>query len=191
MSDTAVRTVNGVEYPAPGTYGIDTSHSALEFNVRHMMVGKTRGRFTAWSGAITVADDLSLSSAQLEVDIASIDTRDEGRDAHLRSADFFDAEVHPKMTFTSTKVERDGDDWKVTGDLTIKGITQPVVLDVSYGGVIDKDPFGFTRASFEGSTEIDREAFGLTWNVAMEKGGVLVGKKVKIEFEIEAAKPVA
>lgn len=182
---TATRTVNGVELPVPGTWVVDISHSNLEFSVKHLMVGKTRGRFSAWSGTITIAEEPTESSVEVSIEAASIDTRDQRRDEHLRSADFLEVEAYPTLSFVSTRVDGAGDHWKVTGDLTIHGVTREVVLDLEYLGVT-RDPWGGVRAAFEGGTEIDREDFGLTWNAALEAGGVLVGKKVKIEFEVEA-----
>lgn len=181
----STRTVNGVELPVAGTWAIDTSHSGVNFVVKHLMVGKTRGRFADWSGTITVAEDPLASSVQVEIAATSIDTKDDGRDGHLRSGDFLDVEQFPTITFVSRRVEGAGDEWKVTGDLTIHGVTRSVVLELDYEGAA-KDPWGGSRIAFEGSTEIDREEFGLTWNAVLEAGGVLVGKKVKIEFEVEA-----
>jgi len=173
--------------PAAGTWAIDTSHSTVEFVVRHMMVSKVRGRFADFGGAIQITDDPALSSVEVTMQAASIDSHDRARDDHLRSPDFLAVDEYPELTFRSTKVEGGGAEWRVTGDLTIKGVTRPVVLDVEYNGV-SKDPWGGERAGFSATTEIDREEFGLTWNVAIETGGVVVGKKVKIELEIEAVR---
>jgi polyisoprenoid-binding protein YceI len=188
MSDTytAARTVEGHVLPVPGTWAFDTSHSSVEFSVRHMMVGRAKGRFAEWTGALHVADTPGESSVDVSIAAASIDTKDDNRDAHLRSADFLDVESHPELTFKSTRVDGSGNRWKVSGDLTIAGVTRPVVLDVELEGVVDRDPWGASRVAFSGRTEIDREAFGLTWNVALEAGGVLVGKTVKIAFEVQA-----
>jgi polyisoprenoid-binding protein YceI len=185
MSD---RTTEGVQHPADGTWAIDPSHSSIEFSVRHLMVGKTKGRFATWSGTIQIAEEPSASSVSIEIDPASIDTKDETRDQHLRSADFLDVAKFPTMTFQSASVKGSGTSWVVGGDLTIHGVTQPVELDLELEGVVEQDPWGRSRAGFSGETEIDREAFGLTWNQALEAGGVLVGKKVKISFEVEAVK---
>ena len=184
----ATRTLAGVVLPASGTWVFDASHSHLEFSVRHMMVGKTRGRFAAFTGTIVVADEPAKSSVHMEAETASIDTRDEGRDTHLRSADFLDVEKNPKITFTSTSVTGEGTSWTVVGDLTIKGVTKSVSIETLLEGVIDKDPWGNARVAFSGEAEINREDFGLTWNVALDAGGVLVGKTVKISFEVEAVK---
>ena len=186
MTDSAVQVAENAVRPAPGTWNFDPSHSHLEFTVRHMVVGKTRGRFGSFRGTVNAADDHAASSVQVEIDAASIDTRDPKRDEHLRSADFLDVERHPVLTFASTAVRGSGTEWTVTGDLTIHGVTRSVDVDVTLEGVVDKDPFGYARAAFSGEAEIDREDFGLTWNATLESGGVLVGKKVKISFEVEA-----
>jgi len=185
---SASRTVGGAVLPAAGTWAFDISHSQVEFLVRHMVVGKTRGRFTSWSGTLHIDENPTASWVEVSIDAASIDTRDANRDGHLKSADFLDVENNPVITFRSTKVEGGPTSWTVTGDLTIHGTTRPVVLDLELDGVIDKDPFGFARVAFSGSTEIVRDDFGLTWNVAMETGGVLVGKSIKINFEVEATR---
>ena len=184
----ATRTLAGVVVPAPGSWAFDPSHSHLEFTVRHMVVGKTRGRFAGFTGSIVVGEETAESSVHLEADTATIDTRDEGRDAHLRSADFLDVENYPKLTFASTSVAGEGTSWTVVGDLAIKDVTKSVGVEVVLEGVIDKDPWGNARVAFSGETEINREDFGLTWNVALDTGGVLVGKTVKISFEVEAVK---
>lgn len=191
MSDTVTRTINDTVLPSPGTWALDTAHSHLEFSVRHMMVGKTRGRFGSFNGTITVADEPSESTVEVEIDAASIDTRDPKRDDHLRSADFLDVERYPQLTFKSTSVRGWGTEWAVTGDLTVHGVTRPVTVELELEGVVEKDPFGLARVAFSGSTEIDREDFGLTWNAALETGGVLVGKRVTISFEIEAVRPLS
>ncbi len=190
MTDNALQVTDQTVRPAPGTWNFDPSHSHIEFSVRHMMVGKTRGRFGSFTGTANVADDPRASTVTVEIDAASIDTREPKRDEHLRSADFLDVERHPTLTFTSTAVRGSGTEWSITGDLTIHGVTRSVVVDATLEGVVDKDPFGFARVAFSGEADIDREDFGLTWNAALEGGGVLVGKKVKISFEVEAVLPV-
>jgi polyisoprenoid-binding protein YceI len=189
MSQT-VETLGRIELPAAGKWDIDPSHSTVEFVVRHLMVSKVRGRFGSFSGTLSITDDPALSSVDVVIDSASIDTRDQQRDGHLRTPDFLDVENFPHITFTSTHVEGAGSSWQVTGDLTIHGVTRSVVLDVEYAGTT-KDPWGGQRAGFSATTEIDREDFGLSWNVALEAGGFLVGKKVKIELEIEAVQQSA
>lgn len=182
----ASKTVNGVEIPAPGVWEIDPSHSVAAFSVRHMMVAKVRGRFGSFAGTIAIGEQPEDSSVQVTIDAASIDTRDEKRDAHLRSPDFFDVETYPTLTFRSTGFDRTGDTtFELPGELTIHGVTRPVVLAAEYLGV-SPDPWGGTRAGFSATTEIDREDFGLTWNQALETGGVVVGKRVKIELEVQA-----
>jgi polyisoprenoid-binding protein YceI len=180
------RSVDGTEVPVPGTYALDLSHSSVAFSVRHLMVSKTKGRFADFAGAITIAEDPLASSVEVEIQAASVDTRDETRDGHLRSPDFFDVEAFPTITYRSTKVSPAGSGrWTVDGDLTVRGVSHPVPLAVTFEGGA-RDPWGGARIGFTASTELDREAFGLTWNQALETGGVLVGKQVKIEIEAEA-----
>lgn len=182
------RTVDGVEVPAAGTYDLDLSHSSVAFSVRHLMVSKTKGRFAEFAGTITIADDPLESSVQVEIQTASVDTRDGTRDGHLRSGDFFDAEAFPVITYRSTKVTPgEGGTWAVDGELTVRDLTRTVPLTVSFeGGAVD--PWGNARIGFEAHTELDREAFGLTWNQTLETGGVLVGKAVKVDIEAEAVR---
>jgi polyisoprenoid-binding protein YceI len=183
---TPVRTVDGVEVPAAGTYQLDVSHSSVNLSVRHMMVSKTKGRFADFTGTVTIGEDPLDSAVEVEIQAASIDTRDEARDGHLRSPDFFDVESYPVITYRSTKVTPGAKGtWNVEGDLSVRGVTKPVPLTVSFeGGAVD--PTGGARIGFEAHTELDREDFGLTWNMALETGGVLVGKTVKIDIEAEA-----
>jgi polyisoprenoid-binding protein YceI len=192
MSTTEIspitRVVDGTEVPAPGDYGLDASHSHVGFSVRHLMVSKTKGRFADVSGTIHIAEDPLESSVEVEISVASIDTRDETRDGHLRSADFFDADDHPSIRYRSTKVVQAGERrWNVEGELTVRGITLPVPLEVAFEGGA-KDPWGNHRIGFTARAELDREAFGLTWNQALETGGVLVGKQVQIDIEAEAVR---
>lgn len=167
-----------------GTWAIDASHSEVGFQVRHLMVSKVRGSFATFSGAITVAGD--TASVTVEVDPASINTRDENRDQHVRSGDFFDVENHPKWSFVSTSVKANGNDITVAGDLTMRGITKPVVLEGEFLGT-NTDPWGNTKAAFEASTTVNRKDFGIEWNAPLDTGGVLVGEDVKISLEIQAA----
>jgi polyisoprenoid-binding protein YceI len=171
--------------PATGTWSIDASHSEVSFKVRHLGISKTRGRFGTFTGEIVVADDPEQSRVDVEIDAASIDTKDAGRDEHLRSADFFDVASFPTLTFVTNGVTRRGDDWVVTGDLTIRGVTRPVVLETEVTGLAT-DPWGNDRVGFHATTEVNREDFGLTWNAALEAGGVLVGKTVQIDLDVEA-----
>ncbi len=168
-----------------GTWDIDASHSTVGFSVRHMMVSKVRGYFTKFSGEIVTAEDPSRSSVTATIDMDSIDTRQEQRDAHIRSADFFDVGNHTVMTFRSTEVRTDGADWTVVGDLTIKGITRPVELALEVNG-FGPDAYGGTRAGFSARTEISRKEFGVDIDMPMDGGGVVVGDKISIELEIEA-----
>ena len=183
-SAPATRTVDGVEIPAAGTWEIDPSHSHVGFSVRHLGVAKTRGRFGEFAGTVVIAERPEDSTAEVTIKTASIDTRDETRDGHLRSPDFFDSEATPDITFRTTGVRRDGKGWKVEGDLTIKSVTKPVVLDAQFEGA-EGDPWGGTRAAFAATTEVNREDFGLTWNQVLESGGLLVGKTAKVELEVE------
>ncbi|MBI2167950.1 MAG: YceI family protein [Actinobacteria bacterium] len=183
----ATRTVAGQELPTPGTWEIDRSHSSAEFVVRHLMVSKVRGRFGDFAGSVEIGEAPEASSVAVTLQAASIETGESPRDEHLRSADFLDVESFPTLAFRSTGVEAAGKRWKVTGDLTIRDVTRPVVLDVEFGGAAG-DPWGGQRAAFSASTEIDREDFGLTWNQVLETGGVLVGKTIKIELEVEAVR---
>jgi polyisoprenoid-binding protein YceI len=185
---TLIRDYQGHDVPQAGTYEIDSSHSNVDFVVRHLMISKVRDRFNSFSGAFTVAEVPEESSVEVSIDAASISTDDEQRDGHLRGADFFDTEQFPTLTFKSTGVEAvKGNNWTVAGDLTIKGVSKPVVLDVEFEGA-QTDPWGGARVGFTASTEIDREDWGLSWNQALETGGVLVGKKIKIELGVEATR---
>jgi len=171
--------------PAPGTYTIDPSHSEIGFTVRHAGIAKVRGQFTEFSGEIVVAEDFPQSRVAVEIQSASVDTRDANRDNHLRSADFWDAENKPTWTFVSTGVEGTGEEFTVSGDLTINGVTKPATLAVEYNGAAT-DPFGNQRVGFSATTEVSRKEFGLTWNAALETGGVLVGDKIRIAMEVSA-----
>ncbi len=184
MTTAMTRTIEGTTLPAVGVWAIDPSHSAIGFSVRHLGLSKVRGRFSSFTGDVVVADDPGASSVNVSVDVTSIDTGDEKRDEHLRTNDFFDAPSFPTMTFASTAVSGAGSDWQVTGDLTIRGVTRQVTLDTTFEGTAS-DPWGSSRAAFSATAEVDREDFGMTWNAALEAGGVLIGKKVKLEIEAE------
>jgi polyisoprenoid-binding protein YceI len=168
-----------------GTYVIDPSHTEVGFSVRHAGISKVRGKFEKFEGQIVVADNVAESSAIVTIDASSINTGDANRDGHLRSADFWDAENKPTWTFVTNGLEGDGDEFTLKGDLTINGVTKPVALDAEFNGAAT-DPFGSQRIGFSASTEISRKEFGLTWNAALETGGLLVGDKVKILLEVEA-----
>ncbi len=165
-----------------GTFTIDASHSRVGFSARHAMVTKVRGSFNDYSGSAVVAD--GAASISIEINTASIDTRSADRDGHLQSPDFFDAANFPKITFASTSVKDSGSDKLVVeGNLTIKDVTTPIIIEFEYTGPAT-DPYGNARFGFEGSSEINRKDFGLVWNAALETGGILVSENIKLEFEI-------
>jgi polyisoprenoid-binding protein YceI len=171
------------------TWKIDPVHSQIEFSVKHLMITTVKGRFTGVVGTVQIDDaNPANSSVDVRIDVNTIDTREAQRDAHLRSADFLDAEKFPQLTFTSTRIaERKGDAFKLVGNLTIHGVTREVVLDVTDEGR-GKDPWGGERAGFSATTKINRKDYGLTWNQALETGGVLVGDEVKIHLELQLVK---
>jgi len=170
-----------------GTYTIDPTHSRIGFVARHAMVTKVRGSFNEFEGTgYFDAGNPTSSHLQLTIQAASIDTRNADRDGHLKGNDFFDMERYPEITFASTSVEQvDGDNYRVTGDLTIKGVTKPVTVDFEYDGTA-VDPYGNTRVGFEGKTTVNRKDWGVSWNAALDAGGVLVSEKVTLEFEVSA-----
>lgn len=171
-----------------GTWTIDPAHTQIGFVARHAMITKVRGTFDAFEGVLTIDPaNPENSVVTFSADLASVNTGVADRDGHLRSADFFDVENHQKMTFESTSVSLDGDDAVLEGTLTIKGISQPVSIAVELGGVT-KDPFGNTRAGFEGIATISRKDFGLTWNAPLEMGGWLVSDEIKVVLDIAAVK---
>ncbi len=172
--------------PTPGSWVIDPSHSTVGRVARHLMVSKVRGRFTSFSGTVVVGDPLEDSSVTVSIDAASFTTGDEQRDAHVLSGDFLDVEAFPTLTFEGSEPRRQGDDWVLPGLLTIRGTTRPVELEVEALGVIT-DPWGNPKAALSATAEIDREEFGITWNAALEAGGVLVGPKVRIELDVQLA----
>ena len=184
---TQLTTPTAFEALTPGAWSVDASHSTVSFVARHLVVAKVRGQFTEFAGTITVADDRLQTKVEATVQATSIDTRDEGRDGHLRGEDFFDVANHPTWTLVSTGIEGAGSNYVLHTDLTIKGITKPVDFDLEFEGVAT-DPWGNTKAGFTAEAEINRKEWGLEWNVALEAGGVLVGEKVKITLEIEALK---
>jgi polyisoprenoid-binding protein YceI len=173
--------------PETGTWNLDPAHSSIEFVARHLMVTKVRGGFGTFSGTIEIADNPTESVIEIEVDMGSVATGSADRDGHLMSADFFDVENHPQMTFVSTSIIDKDEGYQVTGDLTVKGVTNPMTLDVDYLGVMT-DPWGNAKAAFSASGEVNREDWGLTWNAPLEAGGVLVSKTAKIEIEVQAAR---
>jgi polyisoprenoid-binding protein YceI len=177
---------------AAETWQIDKAHSDIFFTVRHMVITKVRGRFLKWEGTLVLDEqDWSKSRVEVSIDAASINTSDEKRDGHLKSADFLDAEKFPKITFKSTKIApAGGDKLNVTGDLTIRDVTKPVTVAVEVLGKA-KDPWGNTKLAFNGKLGIQREEFGAKWNQALETGGFLVGKEVEIDLELQAIAPTS
>lgn len=171
---------------ATGTWKLDPTHTRIGATARHLMVTKVRGHFTGFDGTITVGESPETSSVEVTIDASTINTGTTDRDAHLTSADFLDVENHPQLTFSSTRVVPHGDRWKLIGDLTIRGATHPIELDLEFLGV-QTDPWGNQKAAFGLSGTLDREKWGLVWNVALESGGVLVSKKFDIEIEAQAA----
>ena len=174
-----------------GDYSLDTSHSRIGFVARHAMVTKVHGGFGDYEGHLHLdQDDPSRSSAEITINVASISTGNADRDAHLKSADFFEVERFPTITFTSTSAEALGDDsYRLTGDLTVRGVTRPVSLDLQFTGAV-RDPFGLQRVGFEGTTVINRRDFGLDFNVALDAGGLLVSEKITIELDVAAVRPL-
>jgi polyisoprenoid-binding protein YceI len=186
--ESSERAVNGVAFPAAGTWVLDPAHTSVEFQVKHLMVAKVRGHFAGAQGALVIAEDPAESTAAITIDASTINTGVADRDAHLKSPDFLEVDAYPEIVFTSTGLEHDGgSDWKLHGELTIHGETRPATLDVEYNGVA-QDPWGGTRAVFSAETKIDREQWGLTWNQALEAGGWLVGRDIKIALEVEAVR---
>lgn len=170
----------------PGTYVLDPSHSEVTFSVRHMMISKVRGTFGVKSATLVAPENPLETKVEASVDVTSVDTNDEGRDQHLRSGDFFDTENFPTMDFVSTGARAENGELLVDGDLTIRGITKPVTFEVDFGG-FGSDPWGNYKAGASAKAVINREDFGLTWNAALETGGVLVGKDVTINLDLQAA----
>ncbi|MBM6618932.1 YceI family protein [Bacillus suaedaesalsae] len=170
-------------------WALDASHSSVDFSVRHMMIAQVKGSFNEFSASISAdPQDLTTGSIQFNVELASVDTRSEDRDNHLRSADFFEVEKYPTMTFSSTNIEKvDEDEYKVTGDLSLHGVTRQETFTVTYEGT-GKDPWGNEKVGFSAEGKLNRSDYGLTWNAALETGGVLVGDQIKVSLQIQAAK---
>ena len=181
--ETTAQTI-GIPGYKSGTWVLDPSHSEVSFSVRHMMISKVRGTFDVKSGTIVAPENPLGVTVTASADVASINTKDEGRDAHLRSADFFDAENHPTLDFVSTGVRLVDGDFLVDGDLSMHGVTRPVTFEVEFGG-FGTDPWGNYKAGATAKTVINREDFGLTWNAALETGGVLVGKDVTVVLDLQ------
>ncbi|HUZ95099.1 MAG TPA: YceI family protein [Edaphobacter sp.] len=174
-------------------YAIDPAHSSAQFTIRHLMISNVRGDFKSVKGTVVYdPENLAASSIEAEIDVNSLNTRDENRDTHVKSAEFFNVEKYPSITFKSTKVEREGEgEFKVTGGLTILGVTKEVVLKVEGPSDEAKDPWGNLRIGASATTKIKRSEYGLTWNAALETGGVMLGDDVKIELDVELVKQKA
>lgn len=165
-----------------GTWTLEDQHTKLGFMAKHLMVTKVRGHFDEYEGTVEIADQVADSKIEVTIDAASINTGATDRDQHLRSEDFLDVENHPKLKFVSTEITRDGDDYEITGDLTIRDVTKPITLRASYEGTVT-DPWGNDRIGFSATADMNREEWGLTWNAALEGGGWLVSKDVVLEIE--------
>ena len=183
-STAPTRTHDGQVIPAAGVWEIDPGHTDLAFTGRHFMVTKVRGRFTGVSGRVVIAHDMADSSVEVDIDMASVESGSQVRDDHIRSADLFDVENHPAAHFRSTSVQWRGDRGTVHGDLTIHGVTRRVPLDVVFEGHV-RDLWGGDRAVFSARTRVNREDFGITWNQALEAGGLLVSREVQIDINLE------
>ena len=186
MADHTFDPATTVLQDVAGEYTLDPTHSRLGFSTRHAMVTTVRGAFKEFSGdAVVNTEDPAASKVTVNIKAGSIDTGVADRDAHLHGADFFDVETYSEITFVSTEVSREGDDWTITGDLTIKDVTKPITIEFESTGSA-RDPFGNVRIGFEGRTTLNRKEWGLTWNAALETGGFLVSDKIKLEFDISA-----
>ena len=186
MADSPTREYQGIKIPTPGTFSLDPAHTRVGFVARHLMVSKVRGSFQELSGKVVVAEDPTESTAEASIVVKSVSTGVEARDNHLRSADFFEAESHPTMEFVSTSLTpKGGNEFLLRGDLTIKESTAPVELDVEFGGAT-VNPYGQEVFGFSATGEIDREDFGITYNMVLEAGGVMISNKIKLEIEGEA-----
>jgi polyisoprenoid-binding protein YceI len=181
----ATRLIDGAELPAPGRWQIDPGHAEVAFIGRHFMLTRVRGRFAGVTGAIHVAEVPDESTAEVTIDMASVDSGSEARDEHLRSADFFDAEHHPTATFSGRAAGWQGARGRLEGELTIRGVPRPVTLDAEYLGHV-ADPWGGQRAIFTAAGTVNREDWGLTWNLPLDGGGLVVSKEIRIEIDLEA-----
>ncbi|GLK18907.1 YceI family protein [Herbiconiux flava] len=168
-----------------GTWTVDPSHSEVAFSVRHMLISKVKGKFEKFDATFVTTENPLETKVTATADVASVNTNDKNRDGHLATNDFFDAPTHPELKFVSTGVRVENGDYKIDGDLTIKGVTKPVTFDFEFGG-FGTDAYGNYKAGFEAKTEIDRNDFGVNWNAALETGGVLVGDKVTISLDVQA-----
>jgi polyisoprenoid-binding protein YceI len=189
MTTAYTSTTNGLSGLEPGTWSVDPIHSEVAFSVRHMMVGKVRGRFTGFTGEIVAAEDGS-ATVTASADVSSVDTQNAQRDEHIRSADFFDAATHPTIDFRSTGLRAHSGETYLDGELTLHGVTRPVTFELELGGVT-LDPYGNRRAGFTATTEIARKDYGISIQMPMDGGGVVVGEKVRITLEVEAVRQAA
>lgn len=185
MTDTTT-TAQSEQLPSAGTWQIDPAHSSLNFSARHLGLSRVRGHFASFTGTITVGDTPTASNVDVQIHTESVSTNQEQRDGHLKSADFLDVANHPTMDFRGHTVEDAGGGYRLAGDLTIRGTTRPVTLDVEYGGLIPDPMSGGHRIGFNATTSIDRREFGLTWSAPLESGQILVGNKIDIELDIVA-----
>jgi len=183
-STPATRRSDGIDVPAVGVWAIDPGHADVAFVGRHFGLTRVRGRFTGVTGEVTFRERLEDTSVTVEIDMASVSSGDRSRDDHLRSADLFDVEHHPVAWFRSTRIDVDGASATMHGELTIKGVTRPVSLAVDYLGHV-RDPWANDRAVFSGRTTLNREDWGLTWNMLLEAGGLLVSREIRLELEVE------
>ena len=186
-SQTDLATRTPLSDLTPGTWNVDGSHSTIGFVARHLMVTKVRGRFASFSGTLTIGADPLASKVEATVETASVTTGEETRDGHLKSPDFFDVEKYPTMTLVSTGIDKDGSDYVLHTELTIKDVTKAVDFELQFEGV-SPDPWGGTRAGFSAEADINRKDWGLEWNMALETGGFVVGDKIKIQLDIQAVK---
>lgn len=186
QTEASLRTVDGLQLPAPGIWEIDPAHSSVSFVVRHLMVSKVRGKFGKFSGTIEVADAPGTSKVDATVDASTVDTGEPNRDNHIRSADFLDVEHYPTIDFTASgPVQTKGTHFTLTGNLTIRGVTKPVTLDAEYLGLIVHPQMG-TRMGLSATGEINKDDFGVSFNAALETGGFVLGKTIRLEVEVEA-----
>jgi polyisoprenoid-binding protein YceI len=184
MSERLTTIVDGIEVPVPGTFVFDPNHTNVGFWGRHMMITKVRGRFERFAGGFTVAEKVDESTVWVDIEAASLTTASDKRDPNLRGPDFLDAENHPTITYRSTSLSHIGGRWRMVGDLTIKGISKPIEMDVEFVGA-GKDPYGRVKAAFSAEGDLRREDWDMSWNQALESGGVLVGPVARLEIEAQ------
>lgn len=183
-TSTAIRIVDGADLPVTGTWRVDPAHADIGFHGRHFLITTVRGRFTKFDATVEIAERPEDSNIDVTIDMGSVDTGDRSRDDHLRSADLFDVDRHPTATFRSTAITWSGSRGTLTGDLTIRGVTRTVALDVEFLGGL-RDPWGFDRASFTATGRINREEWGITWNMPLASGGFLVSREIGLELHVE------